>query len=222
MGLDTDKFTFATLVRSALLALGERDKLMLLHRVQVRGWLADARVTDRAMLVAFSEIAADGVLYAWWQGEGAPVEDARRVVASLGMESAVSDALLVFVLAPANPPVRPAASGAAIAAAGNQPQPGISRRTSKSGSARPPGEPTDDSLSDRQVRDLYERFIAVQLWLRQTAISWEAFAPRVFEEVFRLKTSRGAKHVTFRVVVKHGKPRIQGLDAGCDFWLSSV
>ena len=217
LGLDTDKFRFATLIRSALLALGERDKLMLLHRVQVRGWLADARVTDRAMLVAFSEIAADGVLHSWWHGEGAPVEDARRVVAALGMESAVSDALLVFVLAPANRPVRPAASGAATA--------DVEKHDGELERLRrwlAPSEPLPDSTSHEEMRELHERFVAVQLWLRQTAISWEAVAPRVFEEVFRLKTSRELKHVTFRVVVKHGKPRIQGLDAGCDFWLSSV
>jgi hypothetical protein len=161
------------------------------------------------MLVAFSEIAADGVLYAWWQGEGAPVEDARRVVASLGMESAVSDALLVFVLAPANPPVRPAASGAATAVMGKHD--GEHERLRR---WLAPSEPLPDSMSHTEVRELYERFVAVQLWLRQTAISWEAFAPRVFEEVCRLKTSRGSKHVTFRVVVKHGKPRLQGLVGG--------
>jgi hypothetical protein len=217
LGLDSDKLTFATLIRSALLALGERDKLMLLHRVQVRGWLADAGVTDRAMLVAFSEMAADGALYRWWHDEGAPVEETTRIVASLGMESAVSRALLVFVLSPAKPPVRAAASGAATAVV--EKHDGAFERLRR---WLAPSEPLPDSVSHKQVRDLYEHFVAVQLWLRQTPIAWEAFETRVFDEVLRLKASRGSRHVTFRVVVKHGKPRLQAIHAGLVFWLSSV
>jgi formylglycine-generating enzyme required for sulfatase activity len=100
----------AASVRAALESLGKSDASMLLHRVQVRGWLSDAGINDRAVLVAFGELASEGVLYAWWHGEGVPMEEATRTISALGMDSAVPRALLAQVLAPAHPLVRTVSS----------------------------------------------------------------------------------------------------------------
>jgi formylglycine-generating enzyme required for sulfatase activity len=101
----------AASVRAALDSLGKCDASMLLQPVQVRGWLADAGIKDRAVLVAFGELASEGVLHAWWHGEGVPMEDATRTISALGMDSAVPRALLAQVLAPAQPQVRTVSPG---------------------------------------------------------------------------------------------------------------
>ena len=113
MGERESQTETAASVRAALDSLGQCDASMLLHRVQVRGWLADAGINDRALLVAFGELASEGLLHAWWNGLGAPMEDATRTISALGMDSAVPRALLAQVLAPAHPQIRTVSSAPA-------------------------------------------------------------------------------------------------------------
>ncbi len=113
MGERESQTETAASVRAALESLGKSDASMLLHRVQVRGWLADAGIRDRAVLVAFGELASEGVLYAWWHGEGVSMEDATRTISDLGMDSALPRALLAQVLAPAHPQIHTVSPGSA-------------------------------------------------------------------------------------------------------------
>ena len=237
MGERESQTETAASVRAALDSLGQCDASMLLHRVQVRGWLADAGINDRALLVAFGELASEGLLHAWWNGLGAPMEDATRTISALGMDSAVPRALLAQVLAPAHPQIRTVSSAPAghglrshrvalleqLAAWSPPPRPitagvagdvtgGPSVHGGSGARARTDRDVAASGLTDEEVRTLFERFVAVQLLNQESAVSWEGFARRVTQEALRLKTLEPV--VTFEVVVEKGKPRLRGRASG--------
>ena len=132
----------ATSMRAALRSLGERDAPLLMQRVQVRGVLADAGISDRGLVVLFGELAGEGILFAWWCFEESACEDAMRTIRALGMESVASPILMRNVLAHRVSPEHPKRSRAPDFDGGtrwNEPEP--RSRQSDAKSATPTSNP---------------------------------------------------------------------------------
>ena len=81
-------------IRHVLLSMGSSDPTLLWQRVQVRGRLLDNGITDKAVLLALGELAVEGILAMWWEGDDRAFEAAVTSVQAYGLERGVSSSLL--------------------------------------------------------------------------------------------------------------------------------
>jgi hypothetical protein len=200
----------AASVRATIIALGESDPFLLRQRIQVRGRLLDSGMTHKFVLIAFGELAAEGVLETWWQNEGAPLEDAVVAIRSFGMSQAVPRTLLEAVLgspprrvirAFANPPAAVVGSSAQASTAAPVPPPvGVSVK------------PPNDRQGGSSV--LYERFAAIQTANQEAVMSRTAFSAWVTAEGERLRRERGWSDVAFRVEFFDGRAQLVPTNGG--------
>lgn len=190
----------AASVRATIIALGESDPFLLRQRIQVRGRLLDSGMTHKFVLIAFGELAAEGVLESWWQNDGTPLEDAVVAIRSFGMSQAVPRTLLEAVLG--SPPRRVIRAFANLPAA----VVGGSAQASTAAPVLPPVGVSVKPPTDRQDGSsvLYERFAALQHANQEPVMSRTAFSAWVK----RLRRERGWSEVAFRVGLLDGRAQL--------------
>lgn len=205
-----DQVSVATSVRATLVAMGESDPFLLRQRIQVRGRLLDNGITHKSILIAFGELAAEGVLESWWHNDGSPLADGVAAIRSFGMSQAVPRTLLEAVLGSpprsailglANPPAASAKPSSSASAAADRSQP-------VAASVQPPTYRQGGSSV------LYERFAALQHANQEPVMSRTAFSAWVTAEGERLRRERGWSDVAFRVGLLDGRAQLNPIYGG--------